>query len=89
MLYEIFDFEQGGHETSLSSGALMQRDQWAGLTSTIGGGAATQGSLTKGQRAAKRQPDGGFVMFGTMPSMVARCVARRSSRGIEPSRPTV
>ncbi len=27
MLYEVADFEQGGHDTSLSSGALMQRDQ--------------------------------------------------------------
>ena len=27
MLDEIFYFEQGGHDTSLSSGALMQRDQ--------------------------------------------------------------
>jgi len=72
MFYEIFDLEQGGHDTSLSSGALMQRDQCEGLSATIGGGAATQGSVTKGQRAAKRQPRGGFVMFGTMPWMVAR-----------------
>ena len=89
MLDQVFDFEQGGHDTSLSSGALMQRDQWPGLNATIGGGAWMQMSLTNGQRAAKRQPDGGLVMFGTMPSMVARCEARRSSRGIEPSRPTV
>ena len=67
----------------------MQRDQWPGLTATIGGGASMQTSLTNGQRAAKRQPCGGALMFGTMPSMVARCEAWRSSRGIEPSRPTV
>src|SRR6478736_7179189 len=82
-------FRNRHHDTSLSSGALMQRDQCAGLNATIGGGAARQGSLTKGQRAAKRQPAGSLVIFGTMPWMVARCEARRSSRGIEPSRPTV
>ena len=31
------------------------------------------------ERAAKRQPAGGLAMFGTMPSMVARCDVRRSS----------
>src|SRR5581483_2172465 len=72
VLYEAFGFEQRGHDTSLSSGALMQRDAWPALTSTSGGGALVQISLTKGQRAAKRQPTGGLVMFGTMPSMVAR-----------------
>jgi hypothetical protein len=77
------------HDTSLSSGALMQRVQWPGLKLIIGGGAVMQISLTKGHRAAKRQPVGSFVMFGTMPSMVARCEVRRSSRGIEPSSPTV
>jgi len=30
---------------------------------------------TRGEAAA----DGGFAMFGTMPSMVARCDARRSN----------
>ena len=74
MLDQVFDFEQRGHDTSLSSGAWMQRDQWPGLTATSGGGAATQISPTNGQRAAKRQPGGGLAMFGTMPSMVARCV---------------
>src|SRR6202040_961644 len=69
MLYKIFDFEQGGHDTNLSSGVLMQRDQCAGLTATIGGGAAVQVSPTNGQRAAKRQPAPGLVMWGTMPSM--------------------
>ena len=75
--------------TGSRSGALMQRDQWPGLNATNGGGASMQISPTNGQRAAKRQPDGGVVILGTMPSMVARCDARRSSRGIEPSRPTV
>src|SRR5207248_10159269 len=89
VLHQAFDFEKRGHDTSRSSGARMQREAWPGLTIASGGGAATQVSTTKGQRAAKRQPDGGFAMFGTMPSMVARCAARRSSRGIEPSRPTV
>src|SRR5580704_6255404 len=64
MFHEVLDFEQDGHDTSLSSGALMQRDQWPGLNATIGSGASTQISLTNGQRAAKRQPGGGFVMFG-------------------------
>ena len=90
MFFQAFDFEQGGHDTSPSSGVLdAARPVRRGSTATIGGGAATQASITNGQRAAKRQPGGGLAMFGTMPSMVARCEARRSSRGIEPSRPTV
>src|SRR3954447_22429471 len=89
MLDEIFDLEQHGHDTSLSSGALMQREAWPGLITRSGGGALVQASLTNGQRAAKRQPAGGWLMLGTMPSMVARCATRRSSRGIEPSKPTV
>src|SRR5581483_5518738 len=76
MLDQIFGVEEGGHDTSLSSGALMQREVWRGFTSTSGGAAARQASATKGQRAAKRQADGGLTMFGTMPSMVARCSAR-------------
>src|SRR5581483_4613048 len=89
MLDQVFGFEKRGHDTSLSKGALMQREVWPGFTSTSGGGALRQASATNGQRAAKRQADGGLVMFGTMPSMVARCSARWSSLGIEPSRPTV
>ena len=32
MLDQAFDLEQRGHDTSLSSGALMQREAWPGLT---------------------------------------------------------
>ena len=76
-------------ELKAASGALMQRDQWPGAISASGGGPLRQASPTKGQRAAKRQPAGGFAMFGTIPSIEARWSVRRSSRGIEPSRPTV
>ena len=66
MLDQAFDLEQGAssRQPGLSSGALMQRDQCPGLTAMNGGGAATQASLTNGQRAAKRQPDGGLGHVG-------------------------
>ena len=85
---ELFASPQHPYTVGLL-GSIPRLDRRASHLATIGGGAATQVSLTNGQRAAKRQPDGGFVMFGTMPSMVARWAVRRSSRGIEPSRPTV
>ena len=37
--------------------------------------------MRNGQRAWKRQPGGGAVMFGTVPSIAARRGRRRSSRG--------
>src|SRR3954447_23508101 len=89
MLDQAIDLEQRHHDTSRSSGARRQRERWSGLTSTNGGGPLVQASSTNGQRAAKRQPAGGCAMFGTMPSIVASWSARWSSRGIEPSRPTV
>src|SRR5581483_1327753 len=76
VLDQIADFQKGCHDTSLSSGARTQRDQWPGLTCAKGGGAAVQALSTKGHRAANRQPFGGALMFGTMPSMVARCEVR-------------
>src|SRR4029079_5646580 len=69
---KILDFQQRAHDTSLSSGALMQRDQWSASTCANGGGAATQMSLTNGQRVAKRHPAGSVARFGTTPSIVAR-----------------
>ena len=41
------------------------------------------------QRAAKRQPSGGWAMSGTRPSIDGRLSRFWSSLGIEPSRPTV
>ena len=63
--------------------------RWPGATSTSGGAASRQAGSTKGQRAAKRQPSGGRVMSGTRPSIDGRRSRLSSSRGIEPSRPTV
>ena len=75
MLDQAFDFEQRGHDTSLSSGALMQREPWPGLEHRQRRRLRRcRCRSTNGQRGAKRQPGGGVAMFGTMPSMVARCV---------------
>ena len=60
------------HWKICASGARRQRERWPGATSTSGGGAERQASSTNGQRAAKRQPTGGWVMSGTRPSIEGR-----------------
>src|SRR5581483_5374821 len=45
MLDQVFGFEQGGHDTSLSRGARMQREAWPGESSASGGGALRQASI--------------------------------------------
>src|SRR5207244_550949 len=89
MLGEVPGFEKRGHATSLSSGARRQRETWPGPIAARLGAAARQAGSAKGQRGAKRHPLGGAVMFGTLPLIAASRSLRMSSRGIEPSRPTV
>ena len=90
MLGQARDLEEGpGHVTIPDSGARRQRVRWPGVTSTSAGAVVRQSASTNGQRAAKRQPAGGRVMSGTRPSIEGRRSRLSSSRGIEPSRPTV
>jgi hypothetical protein len=61
------------------AGAHRLHRRW-GIEADVTDKRTTCGEAAAGRRSA---------MFGTMPSMVARCEVLRSSRGIEPSRPTV
>ena len=47
------DFEQRGHDTSLSSGARLQREAWPALDLASGGGAAVQASIDERDSARR------------------------------------
>src|SRR6202166_329145 len=79
------------HRTTVSS-ARIQATLWPGSSSRKGGCASRHSSMASRQRAAKRQPAGGLISFGTTPAMVSRRVLRTaamSSRGIERIKPWV
>src|SRR5262249_13212599 len=87
---QSFDLQQGSaHARTSSNGAFTHRDQCFEPIATTGGGLSTQILLTKGQRAAKRQPGGISLISGSEPSIVASVSTRRSSRGIEARSPIV
>ncbi len=90
VLGETLHLEQRStHAATCESGARRHRLRWPGATSISCGGAARHSGSTKGHRAAKRQPAGGRVISGTRPSIEGSRSRLSSSRGIEPSRPTV
>src|SRR4029079_6056086 len=79
------------HWTTVAS-AWIQATLWSGSSSRKAGCATRHSSVANLQRAAKRQPGGGAISFGTVPAMVASRVLRIaaiSRRGIERIRPCV
>ena len=72
----------------LSSGR-WQASRWSGARFAASGGSSSQRSNRCGQRGANAQPVAGPLAVGGAPGIaVSRRGRGRSSRGIEPSRPT-